>query len=148
MRKLISRLVVALGGDGQDAADQRGVLGVLERGVAEQRPDRGQPQVAGPGGVAAVGLEVVEEGGDHLVAEVVPAERGGRLAGGGLDVAEQQPQGVPVGLDGPGADSPLADQPVGEERLEGGRDRAHGVTIRAASSRAAALARSSGVAVR
>ncbi len=85
-----------------------------ERGVAEQGPDRGQPQVPGSGGVAAAGLQVVEETGDHLVGKVVPAERGGWLAGGGLDVAEQQPQGIPVRLDGPGADPPLADQPVGK----------------------------------
>ena len=41
------RLVEALGRDRQDALDRGGVLGVPQRGVAEQRADRGQPRVAG-----------------------------------------------------------------------------------------------------
>ena len=73
------RLVVAFGRDGQDAADQRRVLGVAQRGVAEQGPDGGQPQVTGPRRVAAPGFEVVEEGGDDLVAEVVQVSSAGCL---------------------------------------------------------------------
>ena len=41
------RALVALGRDRQDALDRGGVLGVPQRGVAEQRADRGQPRVAG-----------------------------------------------------------------------------------------------------
>ena len=37
----------ALGRDGQDPLDDGGVLGVAQRGVAEQRVDRGEPAVAG-----------------------------------------------------------------------------------------------------
>ena len=44
-------LVEPLRRDGQDALDEQGVLGVAQRGVGEQRADRGQPDVAGPGAV-------------------------------------------------------------------------------------------------
>ena len=47
-------LSVRLGRDGQDPCDDGGVLGVAQRGVAEQGVDRGQPGVAGPAGVAAL----------------------------------------------------------------------------------------------
>ena len=43
------------------AAMSGGVLGVAQGGVAEQRADRGQADVAGPGAVVPLGLEVVEE---------------------------------------------------------------------------------------
>jgi hypothetical protein len=39
-------LAEALGGDGQDLLDERCVFGVARSRVGEQRPDRGQPQVA------------------------------------------------------------------------------------------------------
>ena len=38
-----------------------GVLGVAQRGVAEQGADRGEPGVAGAGAVVAFGFEVVQE---------------------------------------------------------------------------------------
>jgi hypothetical protein len=38
--------VAAFGRDGQDPADLCGVLGYVQRGVAEQGADRGQPGVA------------------------------------------------------------------------------------------------------
>jgi hypothetical protein len=47
-------LVCAFGGDGQDAGDEGGVLGVAQRRVAESGVDRGEPRVAGPDAVAAV----------------------------------------------------------------------------------------------
>ena len=53
--------VEALAGDGEYPLDYVGVFGVAQRGVAEQRVDRGQPVVAGAHAVAPVGFEVVEE---------------------------------------------------------------------------------------
>jgi hypothetical protein len=41
------RLAGPLGGDRQDLRDQLGMLGVVQGSVAEERPDRGQPGVAG-----------------------------------------------------------------------------------------------------
>ena len=67
-------LVVALGRDRQHPGDHRGVLGVAQRGVAEQRVDRGQPGVAGAGAVAAVVFEVVEERRDQRGVEVGEVE--------------------------------------------------------------------------
>ena len=69
------RPVEALGRDRQDARDRGGVLGVAQRGVAEQRVDRGQAGVAGADAVAALVLEVVEERADQRRVEVVEVER-------------------------------------------------------------------------
>ena len=75
--------------------------GCVQRGVAEQRVDRGQPGVAGAHAVAALGFQVGEERGDQRRR---PGRR--RPAGtGGLPVrcvreAQQQPQRVAVGGDG------------------------------------------------
>lgn len=85
-----------LGRDGQHALDHGGVLGVAQRRVAEQRPDRREAQVAGPRPVAAVHLQVLEERGDQRLVEVMPLQRGGRLAGSLLHEAEQQPERVSV----------------------------------------------------
>jgi len=46
------------------------VLGVVQRRVLEQGADRGQPGVAGPGAVAAVVLQVVQERPDRLRVQV------------------------------------------------------------------------------
>ena len=66
------------------------MFGVAQGRVGEQRADRGQPQVAGPGGVAPAGFEVLEERGDQLGVEVGPVQGGGRLAGCLLGEGEQQ----------------------------------------------------------
>jgi hypothetical protein len=53
-------LLGPLGRDREDAPDGVGVLGVMERDVAEERVDGGQPVVARDGRVAALVLEVIE----------------------------------------------------------------------------------------
>ena len=53
--------VAALGRDGQNAADQRGVFGCVQCGEPEQRVDRGQPGVAGAHAVAPLRLQVGQE---------------------------------------------------------------------------------------
>jgi hypothetical protein len=50
-----------LGRDGQDPLDRRRVLGVVQRGVAEQGMDCGQAVVAGAHPVAALGFQVGQE---------------------------------------------------------------------------------------
>ena len=72
-----------LAGDGQDAGNVVGVLGMLRRGVGEHRVDRGQPQVPGPGGVAPLVLEVVEETADQRGAEIGEVQVRGCLAPSG-----------------------------------------------------------------
>lgn len=82
------------------------MLGVVKGGVGEQGADRGQAGVAGPGAVATVCFQVVEEGAYDGRVEVLPAEPRGRLGGALLHEAQQEPQGVAVGGDGvcwPGA---------------------------------------------
>jgi hypothetical protein len=98
--------VVAFGRDGQHLGDRLGVLGVAQRGVAEQRVDRGQACVAGAYAVASVALEVGEERGDEVGVEVGQVEPAWWGSGVLLREAEQQPQRVSVG--GHGAWAALA----------------------------------------
>jgi hypothetical protein len=72
-------LVEPLRRDGQDALDEQGVLGVTQRGVAEQRPDGGQPGVAGPDAVVPLGFKVVQKGCDRGGVQVVQSSRQGGL---------------------------------------------------------------------
>jgi hypothetical protein len=65
----------ALGRDAEHPPDHCGVLGVPDGGVGEQGSDRGEPQVPRPGAVVALGLEVLEERGDHGLVELVPFQR-------------------------------------------------------------------------
>ena len=141
-----------LAGDGQDAGDVVGVLGVLRGGVGEHRVDGGQPQVPGPDGVAPLVLEVVEETGDQRRAEVGEVEFRGCLALLGGGEQQQEPPGGAVGADGVAAGLELPHQPVGEERLQGRREQRHDCPAREAPparstwacSRCAASAISSG----
>ena len=63
--------VEPFGRDRDHARDQRGVLGVAQRGEAEHRMDRRQPRVASPGAVPAFVLEMVEERGDQRRVEIL-----------------------------------------------------------------------------
>ena len=107
------RAVEPLGRDSEHAADQRGVLGVLQRGEAEHRVDRCQSGVAGAGAVAALLFEVVEERADQRRVEILELELARLLAGALLSEAEQQPEGVAVCGDRVRADALLVDQTAG-----------------------------------
>jgi len=61
VRNVTIRLSNRFGGDSQHALDEQRVLGVAQGGVGEQRTDRRQAHVAGPGAVAPLNLEVVQE---------------------------------------------------------------------------------------
>jgi hypothetical protein len=138
----------AFGGDGQHALDGSGVFGVVQREVAEQRVDRGEPAVARGDAVVTVVLEVGQERRDQRCVEFCDVERARAFAGsfGGKDEQEAEPG--PVGGDGVGAGVALADQPIGEEGLQRRGERAHRLAPKRASSRSAASAISSGEADR
>ena len=68
------RAVGSLERDREHAGDVLGVFGVAVLGVAEQRVDRREPQVAGADAVGAPGLEVVEERGDQRRVELCDVE--------------------------------------------------------------------------
>ena len=93
-------LAKRLAGMARTRGDERGVLGVAQRGVAEQRADGGEARVAGPGTVVPLGFQVVQEGAITGASRSADVQRGGRLAGLALHEAEQQPERVPVGGDG------------------------------------------------
>ena len=62
--------------------------------------------------------------------------------------AQQQPEGVAVGGDRVRAGLALGQQPLGEERLQGGSERAHGRSPRVAPGAPRPVAMSSGAAER
>ena len=63
-------------GDRQHALDEQRVLGVAQGGVGEQRTDRRQAQVAGPGAVVPLALEVVQERRDRGGVQGRPSRAG------------------------------------------------------------------------
>jgi hypothetical protein len=77
--------VVALVGDREDTLDQLGMLGMAERGIAEERVDRCQSRVARAGAVVPLGFEMGEEGADQLRIDVRDVELRRSLAGACLD---------------------------------------------------------------
>jgi len=64
---------------------------MTQRGIAEERPDRREPRVAGAGAVVAVPLEVVQEVADELGVEIADVEPAGLRSVLGLDELQQQP---------------------------------------------------------
>jgi len=141
-------LVEALGRDRQHTLDDRGIFGMAQRGVPEQRVDGRQPGVAGPGTVAAIGFQVAQERPDQWCVEIGDVQAGGRFAGLLPGEHQEQLEGVPVGGGRVAAGLALPGQPVGEERLQGGGEGAHEPPPRCASSRWPASAISSGAADR
>ena len=87
----------APGGQGQDPCDGVGVLGVVGQRHGQDRPDRGEPGVAGDRAVAAHVLEVVQERGDRHGVEQAQVDLVRWDTGGGGEVFDQQPPGVAVG---------------------------------------------------
>jgi hypothetical protein len=64
----------ALVGYRQYPLDRGGMSRLAVGGVAEERPDCRQPGIAGPHAVAALVLEVLEEGADQLGIEILEPE--------------------------------------------------------------------------
>ena len=64
----------ALDGNGEDALDQMRVFGVAHRREAEHRANGGQPSVSSSHAVAALVLEMLEEGGDEVGIEIGEVE--------------------------------------------------------------------------
>ena len=125
VRKVTSARSKRLGGIASTRWIVRGVLGVAQRGVAEQRVDRGQPGVAGADAVAALVFEVVEERADQRRVEVGEVELGWaacRCAARRRRAAAGACRGRRRSCAGWRG---VADQPVGEERLQGRGERAH-----------------------
>jgi hypothetical protein len=134
-------------GDRQDALDEQGVFGALQRGVAEQGVDRGQAGVAGGDAVVPVGLQVVQEPADEAGIDVGQVQRRGWPAEVLLGVAQQQAEGVAVGVDGVLA-GPALGQPLGEEPLQDRGQAGHHGSCQDVSNRVTAWAINCGQACR
>ena len=128
--------------------DRLRVLGMSERGVAVERVDRPEPRVAGPGTVAPILFEMLEERADQRRVEIVDVELERLLAGLVVREGEQQPERVAVGGDRVRTRVALRDQTFGEERLQRRGDEAHESTSGSCSRRWLISSSSSGTASR
>src|SRR6266571_2399847 len=128
--------------------DELGVLRVVKGRVAKQRVDGCQARIPGAHTVGPLVLQVIEEAGDQAGIEVSDVELGRRFVRLLGREADQQPQGVAVGRHRFRAGVPLTGQPVGEEGLQGGRERTHDGSSRLRSKRFPARASNSGAADR
>ena len=86
---------------------------------------------------------MVEERADELGVEVGDVEIAGVLAGVSLGVAEQQPEGMAIGVHGVMAGITFGTEASKEERLDRRRRRGHRSPSRAARTRSADTASSS-----
>jgi hypothetical protein len=88
------------GRDGEHPLDRRGVFGIVEGEVGEQRVNGCQAVVACCGRIVPIGLEVVQEGGDERRVEIGDIEGAGRPPGPLGSEAEKQSERHLVGGDG------------------------------------------------
>ena len=147
--------VEALDGNREDALrdGQQGRL--AQRGVAHEGPDGGEPEVAGARGIAASGLEMVEEAEDPGRVEIQEGQRRGGASGALRGVPEEQREGVAVAGDRVPAGAPLCDeapveellQECGECPLDGGHDGRSDTRWAKRSKRCPVVASNSGTAV-
>ncbi len=135
-------------GDGQHLLDRLGMLGVTVGRKVEEGMDRSEAGVAGGDAVGSIVFEVIEEAAHQRSVEVRQVQLGGPVAGLRLGVAQQQPEGVAVGVDGVRAGISLAAEPTDEEACSAGGDGGHSDTALAAWTPSLARANSSGTAVK
>ncbi len=128
VRNVIVGLSNRFGGDREDLLDGGGVLGVSQRRVREQRPDRGQPQVPGASAVVTGVFAVLQERGDRGSVEIGPVESMHRPVMAVSGERDEQTHRVAIHGDRARADPSLFDQPVGEEALHRGSDHGHSST--------------------
>jgi hypothetical protein len=115
-------------------------------GEAEKGVDRGEAGVAGADAAAAIVLQVFEERAHQRRVEIPELKLRGCLAGPLLRVSEQQPEGVPVRVDGVGAHVALGAEAGDKAGLEARGEHAHGRRPLRAAARSFASDRSSGTA--
>ena len=118
--------VMTFGRHGKDPLDLGAVGRHLIRGVSEERPDRGQAQIAGAHADAPCLLHLGKEGGDERRIDHLERQPVGRGVQPLLRKAQQHPERVAVGFNRVGADPLLLHQPLREELLQErreGRDR-------------------------
>ena len=139
---------------GQDPLRQGRVLGLVRSDVAEEGTDRGQSGVARTRVVAALVLEMTQEGAEEVCVQVAEFQFRWGLLQHLAGMADQQSERVPVAGDGVRAGLELLHEAVGEEGRQesgevgvevGGR---HDGGLATRSSRRAASCISSGVTVR
>ena len=102
----------ALTGDGENPLDLRGMGWNLERGIAKQRVDGRQAQVASSDADAVVLLNVVQKLPDQRSSDVLETQLRGVFVQALLDESQQLMEGVAIGADGVWAHLALLHQPA------------------------------------
>ena len=94
--------------------------GVAQGRMVHERPDGSEPEVSSTRGVAALGLEVIEEGEDHRRIEICECQCGGSPFCALLGKVEKELESVAVTRNGVGADATLCEKASLEEVLQKG----------------------------
>jgi hypothetical protein len=105
----------ALARYGEYALCQAAVLWGMQGDVTEEGVNRGEPHVAASGAVAAVLLQVIEEGSEERRIQIVEGQIGRRLSQSLLCVVQEQTKGIAVARNGVCAGLALSHEPIGEE---------------------------------
>ena len=112
------RAGVPFAGDGQHTLDQRRVFRCFQCGIAEERADARQPEVAAARSVRARGFQVVEECSHERRGEIGEGEFRRRAAETLFRKPQQQPKRIAIGRDRVRARATLRHQPLREEAFQ------------------------------
>jgi hypothetical protein len=110
--------MVTLYGYCQDALGQGSVERVMEGNVAEERMERRQSDISAAGSVAALLLEVVEEGAEKDSIKILEAHGRRRLLETALRKPKEETEGIAIARDGMRACVELTHEAVREECLQ------------------------------
>jgi hypothetical protein len=134
--------------NGQHPLDESGVLRRLQSGVAEERMDRSEPQIAGARAIRTCGFQMIQKRRQEWGGQILKGELGRWAPQPSLCKLEQQTKGVPIGVNRVRAGFALSDQALGEECFQQWREvswRVHRIPSQRCSRRFPAAAMSSGV---
>ena len=101
--------------NGQHPLDESGVLRCLQSGVAEERMNRSEPQIAGARAIRTGGFQVIQKRRQEGGGQILKGELGRWAPQASLCKLEQQTKGIPIGVNRVRAGFALSDQALGEE---------------------------------
>lgn len=112
--------LVALTRHREDTLTEQSMGGLHQRHVAEERVDRGEAGVAGPGAVSALFLDMIEELTDERRFQILGLQVRGGIAESFRGKLQQETERVAVSRDGVSACLSLPKQAIQEEGLQKG----------------------------
>jgi hypothetical protein len=103
--------------NGQHPLDESGVLRCLQSGIAEERMDRSEPQIAGARAIRTCGFQMIQKRRQEWGGQILKGELGRWAPQPSLCKLEQQTKGVPIGVNRVRAGFALSDQALGFEAV-------------------------------